>query len=121
MPYFVHREELEAKTENPVAWQQINLMNEVIAAELDAGVELNILTAGTATNHHYHSGCEHYIFIIKGEGALQLVDGDHSVATGYMIAIDSEEQHALKNVGQEDLEYLEFFVPGTGTTTVVSD
>ena len=41
--------------------------------------------------------------------------------TGYMISIEPEERHALKNNGAEPLEYLEFFVPGTGTTIVVEE
>lgn len=120
MPYIIHREELQPATQM-AGWNQINLMNDEIAAELDAGLELNILAPDAATPYHYHTGCEHYMFIVKGQGELMLEDGSHSVATGYLIAIDSDEHHALKNVGQDDLEYLEFFVPGSGTTTIVEE
>ena len=120
MPYIVHREELQPASQ-AAGWNQIKLMNDEIAAELDAGLELNVLAPNAATPSHYHVGCEHYMFIVKGQGELILVDGPHSVATGYLIAIDSDERHALKNVGRDDLEYLEFFVPGSGTTTIIEE
>jgi len=120
MPYIAHREELQPAMQT-AGWNQIKLMNDEIAAELDADLELNVLAPNAATPRHYHTGCEHYIFIVKGQAELILEDGPQAVATGYLIAIDSEEHHALKNVGQDDLEYLEFFVPGSGATTIVEE
>ena len=120
MPYIVHREELQPDTQ-VAGWNQIKLMSDEITVELDADLELNVLAPNAATPCHYHSGCEHYIFIVKGQGELILEDGPHPVATGYLVAIDSDEHHALKNVGQADLESLEFFVPGSGTTTIVEE
>lgn len=120
MPYFIHREELQPTSRNP-GWQQLDLMNGEIAAELDAKLKLDILAPGAATPRHYHSGCEHYMFIVKGEGQLILEDGVYPVTTGYVIAIEPEEHHALRNVGPDHLECLEFFVPGTGATNIVQE
>lgn len=117
--HIVHRTELEARIGDTSGWQQINLMNDAVAAELDAGLALNILEPTEATPTHFHTGCEHYIFIVSGQGKLILDDGPHDIGTGYMIAIEPEERHAVKNVGSQTLEFLEFLVPGTGTTTMV--
>ena len=121
MPYIVHRESLEPTSTDTAGWLQFELMNAATAAELDAELKLNILAPQMTTPRHYHTGCEHYIFIVKGRGELLLADGAHPVARGYMIAIDPEERHALRNVDEANLEYLEFFVPGRGATTIVEE
>jgi len=68
MPYITHRTELEPAMAQTTGWQQFNLMNKEIAAGLDAGLRLNVLTPNVATPYHYHTGCEHYMFIITGQG-----------------------------------------------------
>ena len=119
MSHIVHRSELEARVGDIPGEQKINLMNAAVAAELNAGLTLNILAAEEATPTHFHTGCEHYIFIVSGEGELVLDDGPHAIGTGYMIALEQEERHAIKNVGAQPLEFLEFLVPRTGTTTIL--
>ena len=71
MPYIIHRDELQPHLPQP-GWQQLPLMNELVAAKLDADLRLNILQPEAATSYHYHQGCEHYILCGSGSRRTNL-------------------------------------------------
>jgi len=121
MPHFAHRENLQPAKTATAGWQVLDLMNDEISAKLDAGLKLSQLAPQASTPRHYHSNCEHYMFVIKGQGELILDESVHPIAQGYMIAIEREEWHAVSNVGKDELEYLEFFVPGRNVRTITHE
>ena len=120
MPHIVHRDDIKPLV-GPEGWQRLDLVGGGVSAELDAGLELSILAPNATTPRHYHTNCEHYLFIVTGDGQLLLDDGAHDIAQGYLVAIDPEERHALRNTSDTDLEYLEFFVPRHAMQTIIEE
>ncbi len=121
MPHIIHREQLQSRETATPGWRRFDLMNDDVAAVLDAGFELSVLASQQATPLHYHTGCEHYMFILHGQGSLTVEGQVSQVSSGYFISVEPGERHAVRNDGAEDFEYLEFIVPRTGATTVVQE
>lgn len=121
MPIIVHRQEIAATDEEGAGWRSLRLVRDELADELDADIRLNVLAPGARTPLHYHTGAEHYIFIVAGEADFIVEEASHPVKKGYFITVDPGERHSLTNAGQEMLEFLEFIVPGSGQTTVVEE
>jgi len=118
MPYIIHREQLQETRGTPDGLKRYPLVRGDVENKIEAGVELNVLAPHSMTPMHYHSGCEHYVFIVRGQGNVIIEGETHPVAPSYLIAIDPGEKHSLQNPGDSDLEYLEFFVPQNNTTEI---
>jgi mannose-6-phosphate isomerase-like protein (cupin superfamily) len=115
MPYIVHRDEVSPKNENGIGWERLDLIGEAISSQIGANFELLILEAGEATPMHQHEDCEHYLFVLQGEGLLELEDGEHPIGPNYLISVEPGERHAVRNSDQNRLEILEFLIAGSGS------
>ena len=112
MPYIVHRDELRGTT--GTGWKRIDLLGKDVAELVGANFELLVLEPGESSPMHGHADCEHYLFVLQGEGFLGLEDGEHRIEENYVISVDPGERHAVRNSGQKKLEILEFIIPGGG-------
>jgi mannose-6-phosphate isomerase-like protein (cupin superfamily) len=119
MPYIVHRDELSSKRIQGSGGERIDLLGEEVSKLVGADFELLVLEAGEATPMHRHDQCEHYLFILQGEGFLVLEDGEHPIGPNFMVSIDPGELHALRNSNQNKLEILAFLIPSTGEPSIV--
>jgi len=118
MPYIIHRAQLQEGSGTPDGLKRYPLVRGDVENKIEAGIELNVLAPHQMTPTHYHSGCEHYVFIVRGLGNMVIEGETHPVATSYLVAIDPGEKHSLQNLGDRDIEYLEFFVPQSGAKEI---
>lgn len=75
----------------------------------DLGGIFGLLRIGDQGLYHYHKRRESIIIIIKGE-ATEVVEGKEiSIKAGDVLYIPAGKQHKMKNTGNTELRYLEFF------------
>ena len=71
---------------------------------------------GTKAANHHHEGAEHFQVILKGSATFYVDDIPHSVRAGDTIYIYDNERHYFINDGEEELSFIEYFVPGVYKT-----
>jgi quercetin dioxygenase-like cupin family protein len=78
--------------------------------------EMIIYPPGTQAANHHHEGAEHFMYVLKGRGTAYANERAISVRKGDVIYYDERERHYLRSEGEEDMVFVEFFVPGKYTT-----
>jgi len=78
--------------------------------------EMIIYPPGTSGSKHRHEGAEHFKYVLKGKGTGYADDTTHSLRAGDMVYHPAGEWHFSKTEGGENVEFIEFFVPGTFET-----
>src|SRR5215210_7394436 len=74
--------------------------------------EMIIYPPGTQAANHHHEGAEHFMYVLKGRGTAYVNERPISVSEGDLIYYDERERHYLRSEGDEDMVFVEFFVPG---------
>jgi len=121
MPHIVHRDDLKPIPSTEKGWHRIDLLGKENIKLVGAEFELITLNPGEATPEHFHEDCEHYLFVLRGEGNLELDGEALPIAQNYVICIEPEEKHALRNAGEEVLEILEFLIPNRAQSSMAED
>jgi mannose-6-phosphate isomerase-like protein (cupin superfamily) len=73
---------------------------------------------GASSPYHFHQNCEHFYFIIEGNGAVETEAGVQDVGPGDMIFIPAEDKHRLRAT-QSPLFYFEFQAPNRFITKIL--
>ena len=68
-------------------------------------IQISDIPVGSAQPIHAHEPEQCY-YIIKGQGLMTIEDETEEVTLGDAIFIPSNNKHAIKNIGNEVLEYL---------------
>ena len=68
--------------------------------------------------YHYHEICEHFYFIIEGNGTVETPEGTRPVGPGYLVFIPAEAKHRLRAT-DTGLFYFEFQAPNRFKTTIL--
>jgi quercetin dioxygenase-like cupin family protein len=76
-----------------------------------ANVNLVRLPPGAQVSRHHHPTQVETIYQLRGRSILSVGAIDHPLRAGQMVAIPIGVEHALRNVGAEDIELLAFFTP----------
>ena len=111
MPYIVHRNDLKPNPAVERGGQRYDLLGQETARLAGAAFELVSLDPGESTEEHVHVGNEHYIFVLRGDGYLELNGESQPISQNYVICIEPGEMHAVRNTGEDVLELLEFLIP----------
>ena len=74
--------------------------------------EMIIYPPGTQAPSHHHEGAEHFMYVLQGRGTAYANEKPLPVSEGDLIYYDECERHYLKSEGDEDMVFVEFFVPG---------
>ena len=74
--------------------------------------EMIIYPPGTEASNHHHEGAEHFMYVLKGRGTAYANEKPIPVRKGDLIYYGEAERHHLHNDGDEDMAFVEFFVPG---------
>ena len=72
---------------------------------------------GASSPYHYHKNCEHFYFIMEGQGSVETPEGVTDVGPGDMVFIPAEEKHRLRST--TPLFYFEFQAPNRFQTTIL--
>lgn len=79
--------------------------------------DLLVIKPGGSAALHWHTGLTaHFFYTLKGRGRVVLGEEEHELYPGCVAWIEGDERHKLYNPYQEDLELLEFFLPGRWDT-----
>jgi quercetin dioxygenase-like cupin family protein len=111
VPYIVHRNDLKPSPAVERGGQRYDLLGQETARLAGAAFELVSLDPGESTGEHVHLDSEHYIFVLRGNGYLELDGESHPIAQNYVICIEPGEKYAVRNTGEKVLELLEFLIP----------
>jgi len=82
--------------------------------------EMIIYPPGTEASNHHHEGAEHFQYIISGRGTALLSETPTPVRTGDTLYNYEFERHNFINDGDEDLVFVEYFVPAECRTVWVN-
>jgi quercetin dioxygenase-like cupin family protein len=78
--------------------------------------EMIIYPPGTEGANHHHEGAEHFMYVLKGYGTAYANEKPIAVRKGDLIYYDDFERHWLRCESQEEMAFVEFFVPGAYKT-----
>jgi len=78
--------------------------------------EMIIYPPGTEAANHHHEGAEHFQVILTGSATFHLNEVPHRVTAGDTVYIYDNERHYFINDGDEELRFIEYFVPGVYKT-----
>jgi quercetin dioxygenase-like cupin family protein len=83
--------------------------------------EMIIYPPGTSGSKHRHEGAEHFKYVLKGRGTGYADDDPHSLRAGDVVYHPAGEWHYSRTEGDEDVAFIEFFVPGVFKTVWASE
>ena len=83
--------------------------------------EMVIYPPGTEASNHFHEGAEQFQYLTKGAGICFSNEEPHKIREGDMVYNYERERHYFRNDGDEDMVFVEFFVPGEYDTIWVDD
>ena len=83
--------------------------------------EMIIYPPGTAAANHHHVGAEHFMFVLRGRGAVYANEKPFPVRKGDVIYYSDLERHYLEAAPDEELVFAEFFAPGEFKTVWVDE
>jgi len=83
--------------------------------------EMIIYPPGTEAAKHYHTGTEHFMYVLKGRGTAYANETAIPVRNGDLIYYGEAERHYLRSEGDTEMVFVEFFVPGEQKTVWVDD
>jgi quercetin dioxygenase-like cupin family protein len=78
--------------------------------------EMIIYPPGTQASNHHHEGAEHFMYVLEGRGTAYANEKPIALRKGDLIHYDDRERHYLRSEGDEDMVFVEFFVPGVYKT-----
>ena len=81
--------------------------------------EMIFYPAGTRAPNHHHEGAEHFQFVTSGRGTALLGDVPHPVRAGDTIYNYQFERHSFVSDRDEELVFVEYFVPAECSTVWV--
>ena len=82
--------------------------------------EMIIYPPGTQASNHHHEGAEHFQYILSGSGTVLLSEEPHPVRAGDTLYNYEFEKHNFINDGDEDMVFVEYFVPAECRTVWVN-
>jgi len=83
--------------------------------------EMIIYPPGTEAANHHHEGAEHFQYIISGRGTAYLSEEPHQIRAGdTLYNYEFERHYFLSSDGDEDLVFVEYFVPAECVTVWVN-
>jgi quercetin dioxygenase-like cupin family protein len=83
--------------------------------------EMIIYPPGTRASNHHHEGAEHFMYLTRGRGTAHANEEPFPVRKGDLVYYPAGERHYFISEGDEDMVFVEFFVPGEYRTVWVKD
>ncbi len=100
--------------------QRIDLVTEDIFGTSDVKADWVTYQAGRDAPAHYHTGSRHYFFIINGSGTFHGGGNTFQLERGDVVMSEEEEMHSFTSDPDEQLEFIELWVPAP-TQTIWQD
>ena len=74
--------------------------------------EMIIYPPGTEAANHHHEGAAHFMYVLAGAGTCFASEQPFAVREGDLIYYPDRERHYLQSDPEQELRFVEFFVPG---------
>ena len=117
MAYIFHEDELPRLVSVVPGRERVFFVSKELA-DVDAMLAgIMRYAKGAASPYHYHENCEHFYFIMEGNGSVETPEGVQEIGPGTMVFIPAEERHRLR--ASEPLFYFEFQAPNRFRTTIL--
>jgi quercetin dioxygenase-like cupin family protein len=71
-----------------------------------------LLPPGGRVRLHAHDRAEEVFYVLKGSGVAEIDGQPHRLSPGVTLYFGHNRQHTILNDGNEDLQWLWFFLPG---------
>ena len=118
MAYLFHECDLPKLVSAVPGRERTFFVNPELAGTDDLLAGIMHYAPGAASPLHLHENCEHFYFIMEGEGSVETFEGVRRVGPGDMIFIPAEAKHRLR-AGDTGLFYFEFQSPNRFQTTIL--
>jgi mannose-6-phosphate isomerase-like protein (cupin superfamily) len=76
---------------------------------------------GDTAAAHYHRDCEHWFFVLRGNGILHTDTGEHDLGPGDVVRLEANEVHWFSNPTEDEFEFIELWVPAPSDTVWIKD
>jgi len=118
MAYIFHEDELPKLVSVVPGRERTFFVNQELAHidDMLAGV-MHYKPHGSSP-YHFHENCEHFYFIMEGNGTVETPEGVRDVGPGDMVFIPAEAKHRLR-ASDTGLFYFEFQSPNRFKTTIL--
>lgn len=103
------------------ARQRIYLVTPTLFGTKAVKGEMIIYPPGTVGSNHHHEGAEHFQYIISGSGTAYLSEVPIVISAGDTLYNYENERHYFINDTDEDMIFVEYFVPADCKTVWVND
>jgi mannose-6-phosphate isomerase-like protein (cupin superfamily) len=118
MAYLFHERDLPRLVSAVPGRERTFFVNPELAGIDDMLAGIMRYDPGASSPFHLHENCEHFYFIMEGEGSVETPEGVRPVGPGDMIFIPAEAKHRLR-AGKTGLFYFEFQAPNRFQTTIL--
>jgi mannose-6-phosphate isomerase-like protein (cupin superfamily) len=71
---------------------------------------------GDTSAVHYHVGCVHVFYVLRGEGVADVESESMTLAAGDVLTIEAGEVHWFENPGAGEFAFVEFWAPPPADT-----
>ncbi len=85
----------------------------VIAGNSKSQCAVMVLEKGSSTGgpDNKHSKSDQWLYVISGKGKAIVNDTETEIGAGVLLHIESGETHEIKNIGEDELKTINFYVP----------
>jgi mannose-6-phosphate isomerase-like protein (cupin superfamily) len=118
MAYIFHQDQLPRLVSEVPGRERTFFVNKELAKIDDMLAGVMRYARGASSPYHYHEVCEHFYFIIEGNGTVETEEGIQNVGPGIMVFIPPETRHRLRSV-DGPLFYFEFQAPNRFKTHIL--
>ena len=118
MAYIFKETELPSLISAVPGRERIFFVNQELANIDDMLAGVMEYKAHGSSPYHYHEVCEHFYFIMEGNGTVETEEGVRPVGAGDLVFIPAEAKHRLRAT-ETGLFYFEFQAPNRFVTTIL--
>ncbi len=90
----------------------------MLLEEASLGIKQELMPPGSAEQLHYHKMAQQFFFILKGQALFEINKNLVLVNQGEGLHIKAGENHALRNTGTENLEFIVCSQPSIGSDRI---
>ena len=83
--------------------------------------ELVAFPPGTTSSNHHHTGAEHFQYMLRGQATVFLDEQPTRIRAGDLVYKYDLERHYCTNDGNDEMAFVEFFIPGQYDTVWVNE
>ena len=118
MAYIFHEDQLPRLVSAVPGRERTFFVNKELTNIDDMLAGIMRYKSNASSPFHLHENCEHFYFIIEGEGTVETPEGIRPVEPGSMVFIPPEAKHRLR-ASETGLFYFEFQAPNRFKTTIL--